>query len=184
MVVMLDGVGGRTPASAPNVGAESSRAATNSRDPLDESSAVAPGAQSRTVSPPITTADDDEVGSNAHATRKRTFAFVDEGVAHQPVHQPHAMDSPSLLESSGHAQPRSMEACNVEAFEDFDGHAADALSHANVEASSVARAAPVVDDAASNGANALDSSLASDSAGVLRVPCACCTCPRWLSHMH
>ena len=81
-------------------------------------------------------------------------------------------------------EPRSMEACNVESFEDSDGHAVDALSHANVEASSAARAAPAVDDAAGNGANALDTSLASDSAGVLRVPCACCTCPRWFSRMH
>ena len=174
---MLDGVGGRTPASEPNVGAESSRAATNSSDPLDESSA---GARSRSVTPPITTADDNEVGSNAHPARKRTFALVGEGVAHQP----HAMDSPSLLESSGHAQPHSMEACSAEAFEDFDGHAVDAPSPANVGASSVAHAAPAVDDAARNGANALDSSLASDSAGVLRVPCACCTCPRWFPRTH
>ena len=180
MVLLQDGIGGRTPASAPNVGAESSRAATNSSDPLDENSAVEPGARSRSVTPPITTADDDEVGANAHAVRKRTFAFVGEGVAHQP----HSMDSPSLLEISVHAQLRSMEACSVESFEDLDGHAVDALSHANVGASSVARAAPAVDDAASNGANALDASLASDSAGVLRVPCACCTCPRWFSRTH
>ena len=177
MVVMLDGVGGRTPASAPNVGAESSRAATKSRVPLDENIAIEPGPRSRSVSPPTTTADYDEVGANAHAAGKLTFAFANEGAARQP----HAMDSPSLAESSGHALPRSMEACNVEAFEDFDGHAADALSHANVEASSVARAAPAVDDVASiaapavddaagNGAEALDTSLASDSAGVLRFP--------------
>jgi hypothetical protein len=163
--VLMDGIGGRTPARTPTVGA-SSRAATKSSVPLDENIAIEPGPRSRSVSPPTTTAYGDKVGANAHAARKRTLAFADEGAARQP----HAMDWPSLAESSGHALPRSMEACNVEAFEDFDGHAVDALSHANVEASCVARAAPAVDDAAGNGANALDTSLASDSAGVLRFP--------------
>jgi hypothetical protein len=67
-----------------------------------------------------------------------------------------------------------MDACDVESFEDYDEHAMDAmdaLSH-NVEASSVASKAPVVDDWACNGASELDKRQASDIAGVPQLPCA------------
>jgi hypothetical protein len=164
---LLGGVRRRTPPSARNMRAELSRAATNTSDPLDEDSDVEPGPRSRSASPSITAADRNEDGANVRAAIKPTIAFVDEHAAHQPQ----AMGSPSLATNPGHALPRSMDECDVESFEDYDEHAMDALSH-NVEASSVASDAPVVYDAACNGASALDERQASDIAGVRRLPCA------------
>jgi hypothetical protein len=73
-----------------------------------------------------------------------------------------------MAESSGHALLRIMDARNVESLEDYNEHAADALPH-NMEASNhdsnVAREAPGLESAAVSGANALEASLASESAG-------------------
>jgi hypothetical protein len=167
MWFLLGGVRRRTPPSAPNMRAESSRAATNTSDPLDEDSDVEPGPRSRSASPSTTAADGNEDGANVRAAIKPTVAFVDEHAAHQRK----AMGSPSFATSPGHALPRSMDACDVESFEDYDEHAMDVLSP-NVEASSVGSNAPVVDDAACNGASALYKRQASDIAGVPRLRCA------------
>jgi hypothetical protein len=115
----------------------------------------------------ITAADSNEDGANVRAAIKPTVAFVDDHAAHQP----RAMGSPSLATSPGHALPRSIEACEVESFEGRDELAMDALSH-NMEVSNVESKAPVVDDAACNGASSLDERQASDIAGFLRRPCA------------
>ena len=84
-----------------------------------------------------------------------------------------------------------MGVCNVESLEG-EG-AADASSH-SVEALNAAREAPVLDIPAVNGANALDASLASESAGVfmmspylLCTPTAAsrtCTHRRQIGHPH
>jgi hypothetical protein len=46
-----------------------------------------------------------------------------------------------------------------------------------MEASNAAREAPGLESAAVNSANALEASLASESAGVLTIFLACCACP-------
>ena len=73
-----------------------------------------------------------------------------------------------MAESSGHAPLRIMDVRNVESLEDYNEHAADALPQ-NMEASNVAREAPGLDSAAGNGADALEASLASESAGVFAI---------------
>ena len=81
-----------------------------------------------------------------------------------------------MAESSGHALLRMLDACNVESLEDYNEHAADALPH-NMDASNSAREAPGLESAVGNGADALEASLASESAGVLTIFLACCACP-------
>jgi hypothetical protein len=166
MWFLLGGIRRRTP-SAPNIRAESSRAAINTSDPLDEDSVVEPGPRSRSASPSIAAADGNEDGANVRAAIKPTVAVVDEHAAHQRK----AMGSTSLATSLGHVLPRSMGACDAESFEDYDTLAMDVLSH-TVKASSVASNAPVVDDWACNGASELDKRQASDIAGVPQLPCA------------
>jgi hypothetical protein len=56
----------------------------------------------------------------------------------------------------------------VESLEDYIEHAADALPH-NMEASNAAREALGLVSAAINGADALEASLASESAGVFTI---------------
>jgi hypothetical protein len=62
-----------------------------------------------------------------------------------------------------------MDARNVELLEDYYQDAADALPH-NMEASNAAREASGLDSAAINSADALEASLASESAGVFTIP--------------
>jgi hypothetical protein len=135
--------------------------------PFDENDAVELGPRSRSVSPSITTADDnaDEEWATARAACKPTLTFVNQ----LSVHEPDATDSRTMVESLGHALPRNMAACNVESLEG-EG-AADALSPLNA-----ALEAPVLDIPAVNGANALDASLASESAGAFMMsPYLLCT---------
>ena len=71
-----------------------------------------------------------------------------------------------MAETSGHVL---MRACNVKSPEGgCDEYVADALPQ-NMEASNVAREAPVLDSVAVNGVNALEASLASESAGVFYI---------------
>ena len=88
-----------------------------------------------------------------------------------------------MAASSGHALQRMLDACSVESLEDYNEHAADALPH-NMDASNVAREAPGPDSTAVNSANALEASLASESAGVLTIFLACCACPPLRSRTH
>ena len=78
-----------------------------------------------------------------------------------------------MAESSGHALLRMMDVRNVESLEDYTEHAADALPQ-SMEASNVAREAPGLESATINGANALEASLASESAGVFDYPYGIC----------
>jgi hypothetical protein len=79
-----------------------------------------------------------------------------------------------MAESSGHALLRMLDVRNVESLEDYNEHAADALPH-NMDASNAAREAPGPESAAGNGADALEASLASESAGVFHnFPCLLC----------
>ena len=150
--------GGPTSAPAPNtVGAESSHTTGNSIFQLDENSAAELGPRSRSIWRSIGAADDKE----RDAAREPTAAFVNECAAQQQD----ATDSRTMAESSGHALLRVMDMRNVESLEDYNEHAADALPQ-SMEASNVAREAPGLESAALNGANALEASLASESAGV------------------
>ena len=181
--------GGPTPAPALNTWAESSHAAAPTMLPSDENDAVDLGPRSRSVSPSITTADDnaDEEWASARAACKPKVIFVNQ----RAVHEPDATDSRTMVESLGPALPRNLGACNVESLEG-EG-AADALSH-SMEALNAAREAPVLDIPAVNGANALDASLASESARVFMIspyllctPTAAsrtCTHRRQIAHPH
>jgi hypothetical protein len=154
--------GGPTPgALVPDTGAATSRAAATTMLPSDENDAVGLGPRSRSVSPSITTPDDyaDEEWASARAACKPMVTFVNQ----LSVHEPDATDSRTMVESLGHAPPRNMAVCNVESLEG-EG-AADALLH-SMEALNAALEAPVLDILAVNDANALDASLASESAGV------------------
>ena len=88
-----------------------------------------------------------------------------------------------MAESSGHALLRVMDVRNVESLEDYNEHAADALPH-NMEASNGAREAPGPESAAVNSANALEASLASESAGVFTTFLACFAHPPLRSRTH
>ena len=87
-----------------------------------------------------------------------------------------------MAESSGHALLSIMDVRNVESLEDYDEHAADALPQ-NMDASNAAREAPGLDSAAINGANALDASLASESAGVFTI-FLCVLCAPTIAFAH
>jgi hypothetical protein len=164
--------GGPTPAPAPNSGgAESSHTSSSSIFQLDENTTAELGPRSRSIWRSIGAADDN-VNKERDAAREPTAAFVNECAAQQQA----ATDSRTMAESSGHALLRMLDACNVESLEDYNEHAADALPH-NMDASNVAREAPGPDSTAVNSANALEASLASESAGVLTIFLACCACP-------
>jgi hypothetical protein len=89
-----------------------------------------------------------------------------------------------MAESSDHALLRIMDVRNVESLEDYNEHAADELPH-NMEASNTSREAPGPDRAAGNGADALEASLASESAGVSAIPlCVLCAPTVAFEHTH
>ena len=137
----------------PNSGAASSTiVGATAIVPLDGKHAAEPGPRSIFVSPSIAAADD-----NARV-HKPTVTFANQREAHQ--HR--ATDPEPMADSLGHALSGIMIACNVESGD--DKHAADALSH-DMEVSNVE--APVLDNAAVNGANSLDANLAPESAGLL-----------------
>jgi hypothetical protein len=126
------------------------------------------GPRSRSVSPSIK-ALDHNANKEEDAAREPRAAVVKECAAQQQD----ATNSRMMAESSGHALPRMMDVPFVESLGGSDDHAADALPH-NMEASNAAREAPVHDSAAGNGADAVEATLASESAGVLtRFPYAC-----------
>jgi hypothetical protein len=153
--------GGPTPARAPNTGgAESSHTSSSNIFQLDENTTAELGPRSRSIWRSIGAADDN-VSKERDAAREPTAALVNECAAQQQA----ATDSPMMAESSGHALLRMLNACSVESLEDYDEHAADALPH-NMDASNAAREAPGPDSAAENGADALEASLAPESAGV------------------
>ena len=122
--------------------------------PIDGKHAAEPDPRSSSVSPSIAAAGDN---ARVHAAHKPTVAFVNEREAHQHI----ATDPEPMANSLDHALSGIMIACNVESRD--DKHAADALSH-DMEVSNVE--APVLDNAAVNGANLLDANLA-ERAGVL-----------------
>jgi hypothetical protein len=158
--------GGPTPSPAPNTGgAESSPTPSTGSNvfQLDENSAAELGPRSRSIWRSIGAADDN-ANKESDAAREPRAAFVNERAAQQQD----ATDSRAMAESSGHALLRIMDVCNVESLEDCNEHAADALPH-NMEASNATREALGLDSAAINGANALDASLASESAGVFTI---------------
>jgi hypothetical protein len=170
--------GGPTPAPAPNTrGAESSHTTGSNISQLDENIAAELGPRSRSILPPIGAADDN-TNKERDAAREPRAAFVNECAAHQQ----HATDSRASAESSGHALLRIMGVRNVESFEDYNEHAADALPH-NMEASNATREALGLDSAAINGANALDASLASESAGVFTI-FLCVLCAPTIAFAH
>jgi hypothetical protein len=182
--------GGPTPgALVPDTGPATSHAAAPTMLPSDENDAVDLGPRSRSVSPSITTADDnaDEEWASARAACKPKVTFVNQ----RAVHEPDATDSRTTVETLGHALPRNMAACNVESLEG-EG-AADAFSH-SLDALNAAREAPLLDIPAVNDANALDASLASESAGVFMMSpyllctptaaCRTCTHRRQIGHPH
>ena len=123
------------------------------------------GQRTRSISPSIKAADDN-ANKEGDAAREPSAAFVNE----RATQQQDATDSRMMAESSGHVPPRTMDVCNVKSPEGYDEHVADALPQ-NMEASNVAREAPVLDSAAVNGVNALEASLALESAGVLTMSC-------------
>jgi hypothetical protein len=167
--------GGPTPSPAPNTaGAESSHTTGNNIFQLDENIAAELGPRSRSILRSIGAADDN-AAKERDAAREPRAAFVNERAAQQQD----ATDSRAMAESSGHALLRIMDARNVESLEDYNEHAADALPH-NMEASNhdsnVAREAPGLDSAAINSADALEASLALESAGVFTIsPGVLCT---------
>jgi hypothetical protein len=157
--------GGSAPALEPDAGAATSQISTNNLSQLDETDASELGPRSRPVSPSITAVNGHRGGASAHAAHEPTVAFVNECAAQQRD----AKDSRTMAESSCHALPRIMDECNVESFEDYDGHVADALPQ-NMETTNIAPKAPVLDSAAADGAIiALEASLASESAGVFYI---------------
>jgi hypothetical protein len=153
--------GGRTPAPAPNTGAATSHTKGSNIFQLDESIAAEVGPRTRSISSSIKAADDDADTERDAACGARS-AFVNE----RAMQQQDATDSQAMAESSGHMLPHMMDVPIVESLEDYIDHAADALPH-NMASSNVAREAPGLDSAAGNGADALEASLASESAGVL-----------------
>jgi hypothetical protein len=153
--------GGPMPSPAPNTGgAESSHTTGSNIFHLDENSAAELGPRSRSIWRSIGAADDN-ANEERDTAREPRPAFVNECAAQQQD----ATDSRAMAESSGHALLRMMDVRNVESLEDYTEHAADALPQ-SMEASNVAREAPGLESAALNGANALEASLASESAGV------------------
>jgi hypothetical protein len=157
--------GGPTPAPAPNTGgAESSHTSGSNIFQLDKNSAAELGPRSRSISPSIGAADDN-ANKETDAAREPRAALVSECAAQQQA----ATDSRTMAESSGLALLRTMDARNVELLEDYYQDAADALPH-NMEASNAAREASGLDSAAINSADALEASLASESAGVFTIP--------------
>jgi hypothetical protein len=170
--------GGPTPgALAPGTGAATKHSTGSVIFQLDENSATELGPRSRSISPSIGAADDNASKERDAASELRA-AFVNECAAQQQD----ATDCRTMAESSAHALHRIMDACNVESLEDYDEHATDALLH-NVEASNIAPEAVVLDSAAVNGANALEASLASESAGVLTISlCVLCTATVVFTH--
>jgi hypothetical protein len=170
--------GGPTPAPAPNTGgAESSHSTGSSIFQLDDYSAAELGPRSRSTSSSIKAADDDADTERDAACGARSL-FVNERSAQQQD----ATDAQAMAESSGHMLPRMMDVPIVESLEDYIEHAADALPH-NMAASNVAREAPVLDRAAGNGADALEASLASESAGVFTIP-LCVLCAPTIAFAH
>jgi hypothetical protein len=155
--------GGPTPALVRDTGAVTSRSTSSNIFQLDENSAAELGPRSCSISPSIKAADD-HANNGRDAACEPMAAFVDECAAQQQD----ATDSRAMAESSGHALRRILDACNVESLEDYNEHAAEVLPH-NVEASNIAPEALVLDSAALNGADALEASLASESAGVLTI---------------
>jgi hypothetical protein len=138
---------------------------------IDEKNAAELGPRPRSILPSMRAADDNK----RDAIREPRAALVKE-----------ATDSQAMAETSGNVPPRMMDVPIVESLEGSDEDAADALPH-NVKASNAAREAPALDSAAGNGADALEASLASDSAGVLRFPQACVrvrTRLCWIPHGH
>jgi hypothetical protein len=122
------------------------------------------GQRTRSISPSIKAADDN-ANKEGDSTREPKAAFVNECAAQQQD----ATDS--RIMTSGHVLPHIMDAYNVKSPEGgYDEYAADALPQ-NMEASNVAREAPVLDSAAVNGVNALEASLALESAGVFTMSC-------------
>jgi hypothetical protein len=122
------------------------------------------------ISPSIKAADDN-TNKESNTAREPLAAFVNELAAQQQD----ATDSRTMAESSGHALLRIMDVRNFESLEDYNEHAANALPH-NMEASNAAREAPGLDSAAVNSANALEASLALESAGVFTIsPGVLCT---------
>jgi hypothetical protein len=161
--------GGPTPAPAPNTGgAESSHTTGSNILRVDENTAAKLGSRSRSILPSIGAADD-IANKERDAARQPRAVFVNERAAQQQA----ATDLRKMAESSGHALLHIMDVRNVESLEDYNEHAADVLPH-NMEASNVAREAPRLESAAVNGADALEASLASESAGVLRLSYVCC----------
>ena len=161
MTLLLLG-GGPTPALVPDAGAATSHSNTNNIFQLDETDAAELGPRSRPVSPSITAVNDH---------RGVASAFGNECAAQQRD----AKDSRTMAESSCHALPRIMDECNFESLEDCNEHAADALPQ-SMEASNVAREAPGPDSAEVTSANALEASLAMESAGVFTIsPRVLCT---------
>ena len=153
--------GGPTPAPAPNSGAAESSPTTGSNIfQLDGNSAAELGPRSHSIWRSIGAADDN-ANNERDAAREPRAAFVNECAAQQQD----ATDSRAMAESSGHALLSIMDVRNVESLEDYNEHAADALPQ-SMEASNVAREAPGLESATLNGANALEASLASESAGV------------------
>jgi hypothetical protein len=171
--------GGPTAAPAPNTGgAESSHSTGSIIFQLDENSAAELGPRSRSIWRPIEVADDN-ANKECDAAREPRAASVNECAAQQQD----ATDSRTMAESSGHALLRVMDVRNVESLEDYNEHAADALPR-NMEASNAAREAPGPESAAVNSANALEASLASESAGVFTIFLACCARPPLRSRTH
>jgi hypothetical protein len=164
--------GGPTPAPTPKTGgADSSHTSGINIFQLDGNSAAELGPRSRSIWRSIGAADDNANTERDAACEPRA-AFVNECAAQQQA----ATDSRTIAESSGHALRRMLDACNVESLEDYNEHAADALPH-NMDASNSAREAPGLESAVGYGADALEASLASESAGVLTIFLACCACP-------
>jgi hypothetical protein len=158
--------GGPTPARAPNTGgAESSRTTGSNILQLDENTAAELGPRSRSIWRSIGAADDN-ANKERDAARAPRAAFVNECAAQQQD----ATDSRAMAERSGHALLRIMDVRNVESLEGYneDAAAADALPR-KMEASNVAGEAPGLESAAERGANALEASLASESAGVFTI---------------
>ena len=163
--------GGPTPAPAPNSGgAESSHSTSSNIFQLDENTTAELGPRSRSIWRSIWAADDNANKENDTAREPRA-AFVNERAAQQQD----ATDSQTKAESSGHALRRIMDLRNFDSLEDCNEHAADALPQ-SMEASNVAREAPGPDSAEVTSANALEASLAMESAGVFTIsPRVLCT---------
>ncbi len=164
--------GGPTRALVPDTGvAVSYTTATNIFLQLAENNAAEVGPRSRSVSPSIN-ALDHNANKKEDAAREPRAEVVNECAAQQQD----ATNSRTITESSGHALSHIMDACIVQSLEGSDKYAADALPH-NMEALNVAGEAPLLDSAAVDGANAVEASLDSESAGVLTIFLACCACP-------